>query len=170
MRIIAAVDERWGIGKNGGLLFSLPSDMSFFKEKTMGETVIMGRKTFESLPGGKPLCGRENIVLSADKGFTARGVRVFHAAEDLLREYADSGAFVIGGGRVYELLLPYCSEAYITRICADGGADVFFPNLDASKEWRAAEISEPFTENGVELFFCKYERIKPNFERTSSGC
>ena len=127
MRAIVAVDEKWGIGRENKLLFSVPKDMAFFRETTKGAVVVMGRKTLESFPGGRPLKNRVNVVLTRDKTpregcLVANGVA--EAFEILKKQSAD--IFVIGGSEVYRELLSYCGEVYVTKIEADGGADAFF--------------------------------------------
>lgn len=159
MKLIAAVTENWGIGKDGGLLFSIPDDMRFFRETTKGAVVIMGRKTLESFPGGRPLKGRDNLVLTRDSSFSRDGVRVFHSVEDVLSaagEYEDRDLFVIGGGEVYRQLLPYCSKAYITKMDITLPADSFFPNLDAHPGWTLAESGQQNEHEGVKYAFCTY--------------
>lgn len=125
MYAIVAVDEKWGIGRDNALLFNLPADLKRFKELTSGHTVLMGRKTLESLPGGRGLPNRRNIVLTGQRGFTAERAEIVHSpAEALLT--ADEDSWVIGGESVYRMFLPLCDRVYVTRIAADGSADAFF--------------------------------------------
>lgn len=154
MKIIAAVDEDWGIGKNGKLLFNIPKDMAFFKKITTGRTVVMGRKTYESI--GRPLLDRRNIVLTHDSK-NYRGVETASSVEELLR-ICDNDAFVIGGGEVYKLLMPYCDTAYITRIFKRTDADVFMPELSYADDWKTAEKSKIYHENNVDFQFFIYKR------------
>ena len=114
MKIIAAVDEKWGIGKGMNLLFRISEDMEFFKEKTMGKTVVMGRKTLESFPNAKPLKNRKNVVLTTDKNFKCDGTEIVHDIKTIIGKYGGDDTFVLGGGEVYRQLLPYCDSAYIT--------------------------------------------------------
>lgn len=124
MKAIASVDEQLGIGKNGDLLVHNKEDMKFFKDTTMGYPVIMGRKTFESLPG--VLKGRQNIVIT--RGFIdIPNVIVCHDYKELI---SINDAFVIGGGEIYKLFLPYYDEIYLTENKGIYGADTFFPNFD----------------------------------------
>lgn len=145
MNIIAAVDERWGIGKDGKLLVKLPEDLRHFKEITKGKIVVMGRKTYESLP--KHLEGRMNIVLSSNPEYTSdRGrIEVCTSIKDLLRflehvfdttNYTSKDVFIIGGGTVYERLLDLCERAYITSINSTFPADTYFPNLRKNSNWK----------------------------------
>ena len=164
MNAIAAIDKNWGIGSGGGLLFRIPSDMSYFKKMTLGKTVIMGRKTLESLPGSRPLPGRDTIVLSGNPGFRAEGT--FAAASLRALFEAVSGKargelFVCGGESIYTLLLPYCTSAYLTKIEAETEADRFFPNLDRLPSWRISEKSGLMEDGGLRFFFTKYENRAP---------
>ena len=160
MKLIVAVSENWGIGKDNDLLFSIPTDMKFFRETTKGHTVIMGRKTLESFPGGKPLKNRENIVLSRNlpsgEGYTV--VRSVDELLSLIKTTADE-VFVIGGESVYRLLLPYVDTALVTKVNKTVPADSFMPDLDADDEWALEGKSEPISENGVEFCFCTYKRV-----------
>ncbi len=163
MKMIAAVDEKWGIGKNGGLLCHLPGDMRFFRETTSGCTIVMGRVTFESFPGRKGLPKRRNIVITSIRDYKAEGAEVVHSYEEMKRLLSgtdDDSVFVIGGARVYNDLLPMCQTAYITKIYRDLGADRFIPDLDASGEFEAEPISGMKEENGVRYRFFKYTRVK----------
>lgn len=154
MKIIAAVDEDGGIGKNGKLLFNIPTDMAFFKKLTTGKTVVMGRKTYESI--GRPLPDRRNIVLTHDSE-NNRGVEKVSSIEELLR-ICDNDAFVIGGGEVYKLLMPYCDTAYITRIFKRTDADVFMPELSDADGWNIVEKSKIYHESNVDFQFLIYKR------------
>ena len=119
MKAIVAVDLNWGIGYRGNLLQRIPEDMKFFKQMTLGKVVIMGRETFESLPGKEPLKDRINIVLSKDECFTNEKVTICRSLDELfyeLKKYNSDDVFVIGGESIYTQLLPYCSEVYVTKI------------------------------------------------------
>lgn len=132
MNLIVAVSENWGIGKNGDLLFHIKEDMKYFRQKTIGNTVVMGRKTLDSMPGGLPLKDRENIVLTRDLEFKRDGVIAVHSVDELMEKIKgmDKDVFVIGGGEIYSLLLPYCDKAYVTKVYADKEADTFFEDLE----------------------------------------
>ena len=111
MKLILARDENWAIGKGGNLLCHTPGDLKFFKEKTLGKTVVMGRATLESLPGSKPLPKRTNIVLSANKDYKVEGALVVHSTEELmenLAKYNTDDVMIIGGEKVYKEFLPLC--------------------------------------------------------------
>lgn len=158
MQAIVAVSQSWGIGKGGDLLFRLPSDLRRFKAMTTGHTVIMGRKTLDSLPGGKGLPHRRNLVLSRQSDFAPDRAEVIHSVEDILKT-AEDDAFVIGGQQVYEQLLPYCARVYVTKVLADPEADAFFPDLDKLPGWKVASAGEMLTENGLPFQYVEYIRI-----------
>ncbi len=158
MQAIVAVSQSWGIGKGGDLLFRLPSDLRRFKAMTTGHTVIMGRKTLDSLPGGKGLPHRRNLVLSRQSDFAPDRAEVIHSVEDILKT-AEDDAFVIGGQQVYEQLLPYCTRVHITKVLSDPEADAFFPDLDKLPGWKVASAGEMLTENGLSFQYVEYIRI-----------
>ena len=158
MQAIVAVSQSWGIGKGGDLLFRLPSDLRRFKAMTTGHTVIMGRKTLDSLPGGKGLPHRRNLVLSRQSDFAPDRAEVIHSVEDILKT-AEDDAFVIGGQQMYEQLLPYCARVYVTKVLSDPEADAFFPDLDKLPGWKVASAGEMLTENGLSFQYVEYIRI-----------
>lgn len=158
MQAIVAVSQSWGIGKGGDLLFRLPSDLRRFKAMTTGHTVIMGRKTLDSLPGGKGLPHRRNLVLSRQSDFAPDRAEVIHSVEDILKT-AEDDAFVIGGQQVYEQLLPYCARVHVTKVLSDPEADAFFPDLDKLPGWKVASAGEMLTENGLSFQYVEYIRI-----------
>ena len=163
MKLIVAVDSKWGIGKNNDLLFHLKADMRHFVEHTKGKTVIMGSNTLRSFPGGMPLKGRVNIVLNPDgtdedakeKGYTL--AKSLEELKEMLRNTDTTDAYVIGGAMMYHTMLPYCAEAVITKVEADGEAEVFFDNLDALENWQCTEVSQPIDDNGYTIRFCTYK-------------
>lgn len=162
MNLIVAVDEAWGIGKSGNLLFHIKHDMKFFRETTTGNVVVMGRKTLDSFPNGAPLKNRTNIVLTKDTDFKRDGVTKCNTIYELLDEikkYDSEKVFVIGGEQIYKLLLPYCDTAYITKIHAKKDSDAFMVNLDTDTNWEIREKSQTFNENGIDFTFCTYKRI-----------
>ena len=123
MYAIVAVDEKWGIGRDNGLLFRLSADLKRFRSLTEGRTVLMGRKTLESLPGGRGLPRRRNIVLTGQRDFAAENCQIVHSPAEAVLS-ADEDTWVIGGESVYRAFLPLCSRVYVTRIAADGGKAV----------------------------------------------
>lgn len=161
MKLIVAVDKNWGIGNNNKLLVSIPSDMKFFRQETSGKVVVMGRKTLESFPNGMPLKNRTNIVLTSDRSYQVKDAVIVHDIPELLEElkkYPDDQIYVLGGGKVYEELLPYCNLAHVTKIDFAFEADTYFPNLDADEEWEITATSEEQTYFDLEYAFVKYER------------
>lgn len=163
MRLIVAVDRNWAIGRGNKLLVSIPSDMKFFRETTTGNVIVMGRKTLESFPGGRPLKNRVNIVLTRNPSYQAEGAIVVHSIRELLKElkkYDDQEIYCIGGASVYKRLLPYCDAAHVTKIDYAYEADAYFPNLDEDPEWEMTGISEEQTYFDLEYYFARYERVK----------
>lgn len=158
---IVAVCDDWGIGLDGGMVVENREDMRHFVACTTGHPVIMGRRTLESFPGGRPLKNRRNVVLTRDASFSTAGVEVVHSVDEALDAVADEGeAWVIGGGQVYGLFLPHCSEAVVTRNHCVRPSDTRFPNLDARPDWRLAEVREGgVTPDGVPFDFATYRRL-----------
>ncbi len=166
MNIIVAVDQNWGIGCGGRLLASIPEDMRFFRQMTTGKVVIMGHTTLKSLPGGKPLANRVNIVLSKDATLKIAGAAVCHSVGELLSAVAQYNAedvFVIGGEAVYTLLLPYCKTAYVTKIHAAFEADRHFPDIDKPANWRITDRSEMKFHSGTPFQFLTYTNFMQDF-------
>jgi dihydrofolate reductase len=139
MKIIVAIDENNAIGRAGDLLCHLPNDLKHFKEITSGATVVMGKKTFFSLPR-RPLPNRRNIVLTRDTSFQHEGVDIAHSIEELQTILAsDEKVFIIGGGKVYKQFMPLAKQLYITHIHHTwDDADTFFPAIDA-QSWQLAK-------------------------------
>ena len=162
MKAILSADRNWAIGYQNKLLISIPSDMKFFRETTTGHVVVMGRKTLESFPGKQPLKNRVNIVLTRDVNYrAAAGVVLVHNLDELmeqLKKYSSDDVYVIGGGAIYRLLLPYCDTVYVTRIDFAYQADTWFPNLDQDQDWELAEESEEHTCFDIEYCFARYVR------------
>ncbi len=161
MQLIAAVDRSWGIGRQNELLFRIREDMQRFRGLTEGNVVIMGRKTFCSLPGGQPLPNRDNIVLTRDASFSCPGVATCASLEELNAHlqnpaYEDKEVFIIGGEQIYNLLLPYAHVAHITHVRAKGKADTFFPRLSRHPEWVLEELSPWHEEDGIAYAFAAY--------------
>lgn len=159
MKAIVAVDLNWGIGCGGKLLQMIPEDMKFFKEKTIGKVVIMGRETFESLPGKAPLKDRINIVLSKNESFGDDRLIICRSLEELFHEvkkYHTDDVFVIGGEAVYTQLLPYCTEVYVTKIQNKYVADKHFINLDEDERWNVISESDWKIHNHTKYKFLQY--------------
>ena len=161
MDIIVAVDEKWGIGKDGDLLQRISADMKYFRQMTTGNVLVMGRKTLESFPNKKPLPNRVNIVLTTNQDYEAEGVVLCHGIDELpeiLKEYTDKQIFVAGGGTIYKQLLSQCEKAYVTKIYHTYEADTVFPDLDENPEWELAEKGDVQEENGVKFSFDVYKK------------
>ncbi len=161
MKMIVAVDENWAIGKDNDLLVSIPADKKFFREETTGGVVVMGRKTLESLPGGRALQGRVNVVLTSDPAYEAKDVITAHSLEELkevLAPYDDDRVYVIGGGSIYRQLLGQCNMVHVTKIDWAYEADTWFPNLDEDAEWEITGSSEEQTYFDLTYHFLRYER------------
>lgn len=162
MKAIVNVDNNWAIGNGDLLLNRIPADMRFFKEKTTGNVVVMGRKTFMTFPGPKALPDRVNIVLTTDESWSAPDVITCHNVDELfmqLKRYDTNTVYVIGGSAVYELLLPYCDTAYVTKVDSSKPADKFFPNLDDASDWVLGVKGETLEHNGVKFSFTTYKKI-----------
>lgn len=161
MNLIVAVDKKWGIGYQNKLLISIPDDMKFFRETTMGNVIIMGKNTLLSFPNGRPLKNRVNIVITHDKSFTCEGAIIVHSVEealDMAKQYKAENVYVLGGESIYNQMLPYVDTAYVTYIDYSYQADTHFPNLDEDDEWRLEDESEEQTYFDVEYYFRTYKR------------
>lgn len=168
MNIIVAVDKNWSIGNNGQLLVSIPEDQKLFREETMGKVIVMGRKTFESLPGKQPLYGRINLVLTKDRNFKAKGVLICHSlteAQKELSKYRDADIFIIGGQSIYQQFLPCCDIAHVTYIDYQYSADTHFINLDQESDWELEAESEEQTYFDLCYTFRLYRRTGSKKER-----
>ena len=157
MNLIVAVDQNWAIGKGGDQLIYIPEDLKRFKALTTGHPVILGRKTLATFPGGRPLKGRDNLILSATPGYQVEGAKIYPNLESLLAE-APEDAFVIGGESVYRALLSYCDTAYVTKIDAEFLADRYFPNLDEDPNWTITEESDSLEHEGTSFYYVTYRR------------
>ncbi len=161
LSIIVAVSRNGVIGSQNNIPWYLPADLKRFVELTKGHTVVMGRKTFESIVKklGHPLKGRRNVILSKS-GIKYDGCEVISSWEDVLKLVNKDGeVFVIGGGELYNLALPYVSRLYITEIDAEFDGDVFFPKVDL-KDWNLISREE-YQKDEKNLFpfrFLEYEK------------
>ena len=159
--LIACIGKNRELGKDGQLVFHIKEDMQFFREKTNGHKVVMGRKTWESLPS--KLKNRTNIVLTHNKNYDGKGAIVVHSMEALreeLKKYNSEDIYVIGGEQIYKALVDDCDVAHITKINFAYDADAYFPNLDEKPEWQITADSEEQTYFDLEFFFYKYEKVK----------
>ena len=161
---ILSADKKWGIGKKNGLLFSLPLDMKYFRSTTLNHVVAMGENTLLSFPNQKPLKNRTHIVLSADPTHNYEGVINVHTFDDFLKkikEYSlNEDVYIIGGASIYNQMIPYVDMVLLTKVDSDGGAEVFFHNLDEDDNFDCVEEGEPILDNGLTIRFTKYVNRK----------
>lgn len=163
MDLVVNVSENWGIGKGGDQLVYISADLKRFRQLTTGKAVILGRKTLSTFPGGRPLKNRTNLILSGSVK-AVEGAEVFPDLSSLLNRLKDCDlqqVSVIGGASVYELLLPYCEKAYITKTYGDYEADTFFPNLDKMDNWQIVNTGEMLEEDGVKFQYIDYVNHHP---------
>lgn len=160
LKLIASADRAWGIGLGQSLLFHIPEDMRWFKSHTVGKTVLLGRKTLESFPGGRPLPDRRHIVLTRGELPPHPQVIFCATVEQALALAEGEEVWVIGGEQIYNAFLPYCAEAYITQVDAQCEADRYLPNLDVLPDWCLAEAAPWQESGGLRFRFCRYVRIK----------
>ena len=162
MNLIACVDSSWGIGYNNQLLVRIPSDQKFFRQTTTGKVIVLGRKTLDSFPGGKPLKDRTNIVITTMKNPEQRADEIYadsiEKCLEILKEYKDEDIYICGGASIYKQFLPYCDTAYITKVEREFSADSFFPDLDKDDEWEMTEESEEQTYFDNTFYFTTYRR------------
>jgi dihydrofolate reductase len=134
--LIVAMAQNGVIGRDNALPWRLPADLKRFKAFTLGKTVLMGRKTFESI--GRPLHGRDNLVLTRDRRWLASGVIVVHSVEQALTQAGYKELVAIGGAQIYRLLMPFARRIYLTHVHADVPGDTFFPDFDPT-QWDDVE-------------------------------
>ena len=161
MNIIVAVDKNWAIGYQNKLLNSIPEDMKFFRETTTGNVIVMGRKTLESFPNGRPLKNRTNVVITRQKDYEVPGAVVVHSVEEALeylKGFKSENIYVIGGASIYKQMLPYCDVAHVTVMDYAYQADTWFPNLDEMDDFVVAADSEEKTYFDLEYCFKMYVR------------
>jgi len=164
MNAIVIADRRWAIGRNGGLLFSLPTDMRRFRSLTLNGTVIMGRLTLNSFPEGRPLPQRRNIVITRDLAALPEGLEGAASPEEAVALAGGPEAgnlWIIGGGSVYAALLSRCRRVYLTRVETQvEESDTYFPNLDKLPNWKVESAGEPLEDNGLKFRFIEYVNTK----------
>lgn len=165
---IVCVDFNWGIGSKNNLLAHIPEDMKFFKQQTENNIVIMGRKTYDSLPV-KPLPNRTNIVITHMNSHPQlQREGLIHSNMEFIKSWLSQkeainesmNIYVIGGGTIYKELLPFCERVYITKVFrVYGNADTFFPNIDKMPEWEMTSASDIKEHNGIYYCFCVYDKV-----------
>lgn len=164
MKFIAAVDKNWSIGNKGRLLVRISEDQRNFREETMGHVVVLGRKTLEEFPGGRPLKGRTNIILSKNPGYAVDGATVVHSIEELfgvLRNYDTDDIYIIGGQSVYDVLIPYCDTGIVTKIDSKYEADAHIMNLDTADNWVVSGEREGEDQSEYRFSFVTYKNVSP---------
>lgn len=164
MNLIVAVDEKWGIGRDNGLLASVPGDMQYFKEHTMDKVVVMGRKTLESMPKKRGLPKRINYVLTTQQDYEAERCIIVHTEDELFEaigQYDPDDVFLIGGASMYNRYYKLCDKLYITKMYADLNADAFIVNIDEDENYEIVSESELHEDNGIQYRFYVYERKNP---------
>ena len=160
MIAIVAVDKNWGIGKDGEQLIYIPEDLKRFKAFTIGNAIILGRKTMYTFPGGKPLKGRRNLILSRTADFAPEGAEVFPGLEKLMEQVTDpDNTSVVGGASVYHTMIGQCDRAYVTKIDAEYPADCWFPDLDEDPNWVVESEGEWMEYEGVRFRYVNYKRV-----------
>lgn len=158
MDAIVAVYSDWGIGDGGTQPVVLHADRVHFRQVTEGAAVIVGRKTLSDFPGGRPLKGRYNIVVTR-QDIQIAGAQVVHSTEEALAAAAEHPrCLVIGGASVYKQFYPHLSRVYLTKIELAPHSDSFFPDLDADPAWVCTDAGEWLQEDGLRYCFCTYER------------
>lgn len=164
MNAYIVADQRWAFGRNGGLLFSLPTDLERFHSLTRNGTVIMGPERLQFYTGGQPLPQRRNIVVTRNLQAVpegAEGVSSPEEALDLAGGPEQEDLWIIGGGSIYAALLARCSQVYLTRVeTRVEESDTFFPNLDKLPNWEVASTGDPMEENGLKFRFLEYVNTK----------
>ena len=156
---IVAVDNDWGIGYNGNLLERIPEDQKYFKTLTTGHAVVMGSKTWDSLPK-KPLPDRMNIIISHEGNLLLENGAIRLKLEDLNLDYFETDVFIIGGGSIYQQLLPFCDRVYVTKIYkSHEQVDTYFPNLDELDDWESTASGPIQTYKDLTYQFWQYDRI-----------
>ena len=160
LEAIVAVYADWGIGAGGTQPVVLKADRRHFREVTGTDAVIVGRRTLEDFPGGRPLKGRHNIVVTR-QDISIEGAQVVHSTEEALRAAAEQErCLIIGGASVYRQFFPYLTRIHVTKIDLTPCSDSYFPDLDALEDWECAEKGPWLEENGIRYCFCSYERTK----------
>ena len=163
MNLIVAADNKWGIGRDGGLLASIPTDMKYFKDHTTGKVVVMGRRTLESMPKKRGLPNRINYVLTSNPDFEAERCKTVNSEDELweeLSQYDPDDVFLIGGATLYNRFYRMCNKLFVTKMDADLDADTFIVNFDEDPDFVITSESEPVTENGITFRFVIYERAQ----------
>lgn len=160
MNFIVVVDKAYGIGRDNGLLTHLTDDLKYFRRTTLNKVVVMGRKTLESLPGGKPFDKRTNIVITTNKDYHTEYAQVVHNFDELFRvleQYPSEDVFICGGATIYNALYPYCEYGYITKIDATFEADTYLEKIEDKPAWELNWTGDTMTNKGYDFLWTKYK-------------
>lgn len=161
IKAIVAVANDWSIGKEGRMLFNLPKDLNFFKAATSGHIVVCGRKTLQSLPGGKPLKDRTTICICSEENNRddCFCINDFDKAITLVKELSKTqDVWIIGGQAIYEKFIDLCEDVWVTKVNASGNGDTYFPNLDNRAEFELIWETDSEDDNGYSIKFCEYKK------------
>lgn len=158
--LIAAMSRERAIGADNKMLWHLPKELAHFKRTTLNKTVLMGRKTYESL--GKPLPNRRNVILTRQTGLQIEGCDIVHSVEEALQEYGDGELMITGGGEVYQLFMPIADRLYLTEVDVNiANADAFFPEFDENQfQLISSEKVEKDEKNKYSFTIHTYDRVK----------
>jgi len=158
--LIAAMSRERAIGANNQMLWHLPKELAHFKRTTLNKTVVMGRKTYESL--GRPLPNRRNVILTRQQDLHIEGCEIVHTVEEALQKYGDEELMITGGGEIYELFLPIADRLYLTKVGVDiAHADAYFPEFDEQEfTLTSSEFVESDEKNKYSFTICVYDRVK----------
>lgn len=160
MNAIVVVDKNWAIGKDGDLLVHLPGDLKYYRQKTIGKVIVVGRKTLDSFPGGKPLPDRTNIVITRNPQYDRDDCIVCHSKEQVMErlgEYESEDVFIAGGAEIYRLFMDVCEDFYVTKIYEEFEADRYFPDLDGLG-YEVTWESPMQQEKGISYRFLRYSK------------
>jgi dihydrofolate reductase len=156
--LLVAMDRNRLIGKDNDLPWRLPADLAYFKKMTMGHPIVMGRKTYESI--GRPLPGRENIIITRNSTYSAVGCKVIQSIDEIIElSKTKTETFVIGGSEIFKEILPFVDKLYITEIEEEFEGDTYFPNIPF-EDWKLISREKGIQDekNPYEFYFCVYER------------
>jgi len=157
--LIAAAGKNNVIGSNNKLPWSIPEDLKYFKKTTSGKTIVMGRKTYESI--GRPLPNRQNVILTKNQNYTAPDCLVINSKEELSATENNDEIFIIGGSQIYKLFWEQADRIYLTRIDKDFEGDAYFPDINPEK-WQLTSSKKETSGGGLLLDFQIWERTKQN--------
>lgn len=161
MKIIVTMDKHWGLSWKKQPLVRIPADYRFIQEETASKVVVMTREFLDSLPGGKPIVGRTNLVFSKTPGFSLPGIKVFKHVDDLREEFlkfSNDDIYILGGQPLFDEFIDECREIHATWVDYSYMADSFFPDLTKKCEWKLAEKTQEQTYYDLEYYFLRFIR------------